>query len=574
MRVYNMRPSPFLVFLLSFCHYASSHAATYHVAQLHPRAGDENPGTAALPWMTISRAARTLQPGDTVIVRKGTYREWVRPQASGTKDAPITYQAAKGENVVITGTDIFTRWQRVEGEKPIYKFEPWKLNSVVHGAKAPIGRQEQVIVDGKLLKHVLTLDEIEPGCFVSDTDKDALYICLRGGDGPANHTLEVSVRNRCFGFRFRAPGRDHIHVRGFIMRYGRNMAQRGILHVYGKHWVIEDNVIEWSNGCGMKISGEGHIVRNNVTRYHGQLGLGGGHVRCLFENNQLLYNNLKGFPGWECGGCKIVHAYEITMTGTVVVGNEGPGIWFDIDNRKSVISNSLCIDNSGPGIFVEISGTEGIRVLDNLCFRNGLRGGKWGAAGIKLGESESCTVEGNILVGNKEGLAFRLQGPRYPKGRGGEKMKYYTHDHAVRNNVIAFNRDYQVAFWGDNAFFGPHPSAKVNEKNRSKPLLDPEKLSITMDSNLYFKLSGEAGARKQGLFLYGPMWRPKHELFQSLQDWQRAHSFDKNSVFAKPPFMNWQSGDFRLRETAPPWDRFRSDKFPFVRIPMKLLKGK
>ena len=42
-------------------------------------------------------------PGDTITVHAGVYRERVAPPRGGTSDAKrIVYQAASGENVVIT----------------------------------------------------------------------------------------------------------------------------------------------------------------------------------------------------------------------------------------------------------------------------------------------------------------------------------------------------------------------------------------------------------------------------------------------------------------------------------------
>ncbi len=36
---------------------------TYHVDQQHPRASDDNPGTADLPFRSINRAAQVVKPG-------------------------------------------------------------------------------------------------------------------------------------------------------------------------------------------------------------------------------------------------------------------------------------------------------------------------------------------------------------------------------------------------------------------------------------------------------------------------------------------------------------------------------
>ena len=78
-------------------------ASTYVVA---PSGNDSNPGTEALPWRTIQKAAATLQAGDTVLVRAGTYAERVIPQASGAAGQPITYAAYPGESPVLDGTGL------------------------------------------------------------------------------------------------------------------------------------------------------------------------------------------------------------------------------------------------------------------------------------------------------------------------------------------------------------------------------------------------------------------------------------------------------------------------------------
>ncbi|MGC3997819.1 MAG: right-handed parallel beta-helix repeat-containing protein [Anaeromyxobacter sp.] len=68
---------------------------------------DANAGTSAAPWKTISKAARTAQPGDVVNIRSGTYRERVTVTVSGTAGAPITFQPAAGATVAIVGDPAF-----------------------------------------------------------------------------------------------------------------------------------------------------------------------------------------------------------------------------------------------------------------------------------------------------------------------------------------------------------------------------------------------------------------------------------------------------------------------------------
>ncbi len=76
---------------------------------------DGNDGSAAAPFKTISAAAAIAQPGDTVTVHEGIYREWINPPRGGESDAKrIVYQAAPGEQVVVTGAEVVTGWEKME----------------------------------------------------------------------------------------------------------------------------------------------------------------------------------------------------------------------------------------------------------------------------------------------------------------------------------------------------------------------------------------------------------------------------------------------------------------------------
>ncbi|OGM60542.1 hypothetical protein A2892_00785 [Candidatus Woesebacteria bacterium RIFCSPLOWO2_01_FULL_39_10b] len=95
-----------IFFLLIFFILPSTiQAATYYVAT---GGNDSNPGTVANPWRTIQKAADTLVAGDTVYIRRGTYREIIIAQRSGSAGSYITYTAYPGDKgyVIIDGTGI------------------------------------------------------------------------------------------------------------------------------------------------------------------------------------------------------------------------------------------------------------------------------------------------------------------------------------------------------------------------------------------------------------------------------------------------------------------------------------
>ncbi|MGQ9683636.1 MAG: right-handed parallel beta-helix repeat-containing protein [Anaerolineae bacterium] len=90
---------------------------TYHVAQNHPLASDDNPGTAEKPLRTIGRACSLVQPGQRVVIHDGVYRECVRPQRGGNSPSEmISFEAAPGEHAVVTGAEQWhADWKPSEG---------------------------------------------------------------------------------------------------------------------------------------------------------------------------------------------------------------------------------------------------------------------------------------------------------------------------------------------------------------------------------------------------------------------------------------------------------------------------
>jgi len=86
------------------------YSKTYHVAQNHPFAADSNEGSADKPFKTIGKAAEVLKAGEKVIVHSGIYYEFVQPKNGGNDEkSMISYEAAKGEKVIISGA------KKVEG---------------------------------------------------------------------------------------------------------------------------------------------------------------------------------------------------------------------------------------------------------------------------------------------------------------------------------------------------------------------------------------------------------------------------------------------------------------------------
>ena len=133
---------------------------------------------------TISQAATRLEPGDSVLIHGGVYREAVVIDKSGEPNKPIAIQAAEGEFVIITGADRLTDWSQAPGDQRVYstpwphKFVAWNKNQTHPDDEYHrlIGRCEQVFIDGYPLRQVLERSKLSRGTFFADTDAQLLYI--------------------------------------------------------------------------------------------------------------------------------------------------------------------------------------------------------------------------------------------------------------------------------------------------------------------------------------------------------------------------------------------------------------
>jgi Protein of unknown function (DUF1565) len=86
----------------------SLHATEFHVAI---NGNDIHTGTKTEPLRTIQRAADLAQPADFITVHQGVYRERINPPRGGKSARKrIVYQAARGEQVDIKGSEVIKGW--------------------------------------------------------------------------------------------------------------------------------------------------------------------------------------------------------------------------------------------------------------------------------------------------------------------------------------------------------------------------------------------------------------------------------------------------------------------------------
>ena len=181
-------------------------AREYHVAK---HGSDKNSGTAEAPFLTISRAAKLAEEGDTVTVHEGVYREWVKPEHGARNDlARIVYRAAEGEKVVIKGSEVLEGWTKTEdgkwtasvdnaifGDYNPYETEvngDWMIRSLEHPCHTGM-----VYLGGTAIREINSLKEPEEGEMLWDAkvyDDKTVFTVFFADNDPNEGLVEINVR--------------------------------------------------------------------------------------------------------------------------------------------------------------------------------------------------------------------------------------------------------------------------------------------------------------------------------------------------------------------------------------------
>jgi alpha-L-arabinofuranosidase len=398
--------------------YAS--AKQYHASV---NGNDQNKGSAAQPFRTISAAAQVAQPGDVITVHAGVYRERVAPARGGTSDRKrIVYQAAPGEKVEIKGSEVVTGWEKVKEDtwkatvpNTLFgSFNPY--SDLIHGDWFnPQGRQHHtgaVYLNGDWLREAAKLEDVlkpagaDPLWFGQvDKDHTTLWAQFKGVN-PNEQLVEVNARRTVFYPE--QPFINFITVRGFTLRHASTpwapptAEQVGLVGTHwSKGWIIENNEISHSRCSGVTLGKYGdaydntsantaegyvktieralkngwnkdtighHIVRNNVIHDCEQTGICGsmGGVFSQIVSNHI-YNiwSHRLFSGAEMAGIKLHAAIDVRIEHNRI-HNTGLGMWMDWMAQGTRITRNLCYDNTSADIFLEVD--HGPFLLDNNLF--------------------------------------------------------------------------------------------------------------------------------------------------------------------------------------------------------------
>lgn len=425
-----MRLVCFLLTILSVGSAIAQKSAGRHGKEFHVSVtgSNSNDGSLARPFKTIMAAANVAMPGDVITVHAGVYREQITPPRGGNSEKEmITYQAAKGENVEIKGSELVKNWRKVgndtwEVKIPnafFGKFNPY--SDTIHGDwfwPTPKERRYHtgaVYLNGDWLMEAPSQQEV----MRTADEKNLLWWCnvdsttttiwaqFKNAD-PNKEAVEINARQTVFYPD--KPFINFIKVKGFMMENAAtNWApptaeQMGLIGTHwSRGWIIEDNTVQYSKCVGIalgkygdefdnrntesaegyvgtikralafgwnKATVGGHIVRNNHIAYCEQAGIVGS-MGCSFstiEGNTIHDVHVrKLFTGAEMAAIKFHGAVDVQIIRNNIY-HSCLGIWLDWMAQGAQVKNNLLHDND-MDLFIEVC--HGPALVSNNIFLSG-----------------------------------------------------------------------------------------------------------------------------------------------------------------------------------------------------------
>lgn len=264
-------------------------------------------GNVESPFLTIDKAASVAQPGDSIIVHEGTYREEITHINTGLSESRrISFEAAKDEQVIIKGSEEITGWQQIDGsiwkveiDNKIFKdfnpfatklFGDWlavdndkSLGQVYLNDQSlfEVSEYEQ-LADPELVEETLdhwtnkqvTYDYKDESIYVwyAKVDKDITTIYANFHDyNPNNEVTEINVRKSAFRpFKMHT---NYITIRNFVIANVATQwspptaAQTGMIDTHwSKGWIIENNTL-YNAVCSAIAIGKEISTGDNLNTY-------------------------------------------------------------------------------------------------------------------------------------------------------------------------------------------------------------------------------------------------------------------------------------------------------------------
>jgi parallel beta-helix repeat protein len=280
---------------------------TFYVDKSNPQCSNSGSGSSTVPFCSINASADRAGPGDTVLVRTGTYSEHVELSESGTTGAPIVFQPAPGANVLVTGGENAFEFPNVDW----VTIRGFRVTNTSNHA-IYISDSSNITVDG--------LDVSGAGNPVSGQTARGVYV---------SDTVDSLIVNNVV----HDNSDSGIHLKGTTTR----------IEIRGNN--VFQNAREYERAApGIDLRATGNTVVNNVSHHNEDSGI---QIYTSARNN-LIVNNLAYDNGDH--GIDVLRASGQRIIGNTIYRNDTAGINLEGGSTSGstggTLANNISVDNA------------------------------------------------------------------------------------------------------------------------------------------------------------------------------------------------------------------------------------
>ena len=380
---------------------------SYYVSSVD--GSDANPGSITQSWRTIQHAVNSVNPGDTIYLRAGTYQEQVKINKSGQPGASITLVAYQGEGVTINGGDNMAIYS--QGPVGYWVIEGLTIRSTnTHAVR--FGWFHEAVTNHITLRHnyiygaVFTVGNNQ---LFEDNEISGVGYSASGGYGGINDSHGGLGDDATHHNIYR---NNYIH--DFTNYNARGIWVQGRTH----DSLVEGNIVEniWTNGLGQCIDLDAgsstlvqwrHTVRGNRVKDCSYVGIQLENVFDSVIENNIIFAEKGGSSG----------VIDINYTSNVGCGVGGENNQYGDTNGdnscKGDMTNNIIRQNLiykqgawgwGYGGLVNW-GAGGLKVLGNTIYATGSSGNAAINFQSESANTRQAVIQNNILF-NGNGVAL------------------------------------------------------------------------------------------------------------------------------------------------------------------------
>jgi hypothetical protein len=361
---------------------ASNPATSFYVS---PSGSNSNPGTITSPWLTIQHAANSVQAGDVVYVRAGTYNESVNIAVSGSATAgPVIFQNYPGEIAIVDGTGLTPAGSNTQG---LFNVED----------------ESYVTIQGFEIQNFTTsnANATPAGIWVSGSGSNIRIL----NNNVHNITTTSEQNGNAFG----------------ISVYGSE-APAAISYIT----ISGNTVYDCKTGNSETVNVDGNVTNFTIT------------------SNTIHDNDNIGIDAIGFEGVSPDPAYDYARNGVIgentvynisAIRNPGEGNQYDADgiycdgcDNVIIERNNVSTSDLGIEVASEHSGhvSTYVTVRNNLVFNNNSVGISIGGYASTVGGTSYCTIVNNSLLENDSKST----------GSGEMQVQYNATNNVFENNIV------------------------------------------------------------------------------------------------------------------------------------------